>query len=227
MESVVPALLYTHSCSTRLELRNLGERAVDAQLMPHRESGSLVPLAEQSGMSVHLLPGEKRSFTLKLYESTGNAWAAIREIGVGPILSVTGETTCLSGGETRSSIREVARPSTNPWFDRDTEDLPGARLAVVNASASMAVVSGCYSGGTLFSNSNVPGGAALRPLCTNRFQEQLPPYSARQFEVSRNGSSHFSLSSKGSAVALQILRPLDAGLQLFQVDSSITFGQSP
>jgi hypothetical protein len=121
-------------------------------------------------------------------------------------------------------LREVAHPSSNPWFEGDVSLLPGAQLAVVNTSESTAVVTGCYSGGAFVANPNVPGGAALRPLCSHQFREQIPPFSARQFPVQLGSNSHFSLHTAGRGIALQMLRLLDAGTQLYQVDSSITFG---
>lgn len=228
-ESILPSLAYSRACSTTIEVRNLGERAVDAQVEPHRESGSLVPLVEQPGMAIHLDAGEQKKLTLKLPEVTENAWIAIREVMPGPelspVLAVTGQTDCVAGERVYSAVREVAHASQNPWFEGDVGDMSGARLVVVNTSAAVAVVTGCYSGGTLFANPNVPGGAALKPLCTYRFREQVGPFSAQQFPVVREGSSHFSLHASGNRIALQMLRLLDAVTQLFQVDSSITFGK--
>lgn len=223
-DSVLPALTYSHACSTTIELRNLGERTVNAQVEPHRESGSLVALVEQPGWSVHLTPGATQKFTLDLPEATENAWALVREFGT-TSLAVSGETVCAAGGQAHSAVREVAYASTSPWFEGDVGELPGARLVVVNTSDISAIVTGCYSGGTLVSNPNVPGGAALRPVCTHSFREQIPPFTARQFEVVRGGNSHFSLHASGRGIALQMLRLLDAGTQLFQVDSSISFGK--
>jgi hypothetical protein len=228
-DSVLPSLAYSRACSTTIELRNLGERAIDAQVEPHRESGSLVALVEQTGLNLHLTPGEERKLTLKLPEMAESAWVAVREMvpdrDLSPVLSVTGQTACIAGERVYSAVREVAHATANPWFEGDVADMPGARLAVVNTSETYAVVTGCYSGGTLISNPNVPGRGTLTPLCTYRFREQLAPFSARQFPVAREGSSHFSLHASGPGIALQMLKLLDAGTQLFAVDSSISFGK--
>jgi hypothetical protein len=80
VESVMPSLTYSRSCSTTIEVRNLANRAVDAIAEPHRESGSLVQVLEQTGLSFHLFPGEQKTFTLKIPEVTENAWIAVREI---------------------------------------------------------------------------------------------------------------------------------------------------
>ena len=198
---------------------------MDARVEPHRESGSLVALVEQPGLIVHLEPGQQKRFRLEIPETTENAWASIREMlpgrGFQPVLGVTGQTDCLAGNQLHTAVREVAHPMSNPWFDGHLDELQGARLAVVNTSEAAATVTGCYSGGTLIANPNVPGGGTLTPLCTYRFREQIPPFSARQFPVQRQGSSHFSLRTSGRAIALQMLRLLDAGTQLFEVDTSI------
>ncbi len=117
-----------------------------------------------------MAPGERKRFTLNLPETTDNAWAAIRETipdrQLTPVLAVAGQTDCVAGDRIYSAVREVAQALPNPWFEGDVGEMSGARLVVVNASESVAVVMGCYSGGTLVSNPNVPGGAALTPLCT-------------------------------------------------------------
>jgi hypothetical protein len=222
VESVLPSLAYSRACSTTIEVRNLGDRAVDGRVEPHRESGSLVGLAEQTGLSIHLDPGEEKKFSLKLPEATESAWIAVRETvpdRLSPALAVTGQTDCVAGERVRSAVREVAHAGKDPWFEGDVGEMPGARLVVVNTSETYAVVTGCYSGGTLVSR-----GTVLTPLCTHQFREQVAPFSARQFPVARDGSSHFSLHANGRGIALQMLRLLDAGTQLFQVDSSIRFG---
>jgi len=228
VESVVPSLAYSHTCSTTVELANLGDRFVYGAVEPHRGSGALVPLSEQPGMTFHLAPGEKKSLTLKIPEMTASAWVAVREIVPGPelssVLSVSGTTACTSDNQLHSALREVAHPSVNPWFDGDVSQLPGAQVAVVNTSESSVIVTGCYSSGTLIANPNVPGGAALRPLCSHQFREQISPFSARQFPVQLGSNSHFSLHTTGRGIALQMLRVLDASTQLYQVDSSISFG---
>jgi len=230
-DSVVPALTYSRACSTTVEIRNMGDRPVDALLEPHRESGSLVELTEQSGMALQLAPGAQKSFTLKIPEATESAWLLVREIvplaQASPVLAIEGKTNCTAGNQLHTAMREVTHASANPWFDGDVGEMPGARLAVVNTSGVAAIATGCYSGGILIANPNVPGGAALVPLCSHVFRQQIPPYSARQYPVEREGNSHFSLHTSGRGIALQLLRLLDAGTQLYQVDSSISFGSGP
>jgi len=228
-ESVIPSLVYSSVCSSTIEVRNLGDRPVDGSVEPHRESGALVPLVDQHGMAFRLSPGQETKFSFRIPESTDTAWVAVREripsSGLSPVLSVIGTTDCLNGRELRSAIREVAHASRNPWFDGEIGGMTGARLVVVNVAETMATVIGCYSSGALVGNPNIPGQASLAPLCTHHFREQIPPFGSRKFPVERGANTHFSLRTAGRAIALQMLRLLDAGTQLYQVDTSISFGE--
>jgi hypothetical protein len=42
--------------------------------------------------------------------------------------------------------------------------------------------------------------------------------------VARDGSSHFSLKTQGAAIVLEMLRPLEPTVKMYQVDSTIQFG---
>jgi hypothetical protein len=237
VESVLPSLVYTRECSTTVELLNMGDRAVDAAIEPHRESGSLVPLVRQAGMTFRLEPGQQKSFTLDIAEETRNAWVRVRETvparELTPVLAISGSTGCVAGDQLRTTTREVAHPMSDPWFEGDVAQTPGGRgsvvkISVVNTSEEAATVSGCYSSGTLISNPNAPGARPfLEPLCSHLFYEQIPPFGARQFALEREGSSHFSLHAHGPAIVLQLLRELDAGTKLYEVDSTIVFGSGP
>jgi hypothetical protein len=52
---------------------------------------------------------------------------------------------------------------------------------------------------------------------------QIAPFAARQFPVERDGNSHFSLRTEGPSIVLQALRPINIGVHVYTVDSSITF----
>jgi hypothetical protein len=43
--------------------------------------------------------------------------------------------------------------------------------------------------------------------------------------VTREGNSNFSLKTEGTAVVLQMLRPLATGVKIYSVDSTIKFQQ--
>jgi hypothetical protein len=53
---------------------------------------------------------------------------------------------------------------------------------------------------------------------------QIPPFSARQFPVERERSSHFSLRTRGTGIVLQMLKPQGVHVKIYAVDSSIHFG---
>jgi hypothetical protein len=53
---------------------------------------------------------------------------------------------------------------------------------------------------------------------------QIPPYASRQFPVQRDDSSHFSIKTQGDAVVLQMLRPVQTGVKVYTVDSTVKFG---
>jgi hypothetical protein len=85
--------------------------------------------------------------------------------------------------------------------------------------------SACYSPGGLFSTpTGTRSAAELMPICTTAFEVQIPPFGAREFPVARNGSSHCSLNTQGGAIVLEMLRPAEASVKMYKVDSAIQFG---
>jgi hypothetical protein len=95
---------------------------------------------------------------------------------------------------------------------------------VVNTSAQPATASLCYSAAVFYSVPDGRRGGELTPVCTAYFAVQIPPFSARQFPVERDGSSHFSLWTRGAAMVLQMLKPQGVRVKVYAVDSSIHFG---
>jgi hypothetical protein len=92
-------------------------------------------------------------------------------------------------------------------------------------SERQARVWGCYSSGILYS---VPGGGRageLTPLCAGTIDELVPPFGTRQFPVVRGGNSHFTLTTRGDAMVMQMLRPAGSSVEVYRVDSTITFGE--
>ena len=98
-------------------------------------------------------------------------------------------------------------------------------LSMINASERTARASLCYSSGNLYS---VPSGtraiAQLIPICSHSFEVQIPPFATRQFPVKRESSSQFTVKTLGDAIVLEILRPVEAGVKIYTVDSTIKFG---
>lgn len=225
VESVLPALAYGPSCWSSLDLHNLGDRVVIVEVDAHRASGALVPLVGHSSVVFSLNPGETVSHRLEIQEETGDAWVKVREQvpspRLWPVVAVSGTSECAIDNQLRTTAREVAYPTRNPWFSDDVSEISSSVISVVNTSERAAKVSLCYSAGNLYS---VPG-KTLAPICSQFSEVQIPPFGARQFPVARDGSSHFSLKTDGNAIVLQMLHPLAAGIKIYTVDSSIKFQQ--
>jgi len=228
-ETVLPALSYGSGCWSAVELQNLGEAPVTVEVEAHRDSGGLVPLADRSGMSVLLEAGERGRYRLKIPEETASAWVKVREPMAspdhGPVIAVSGATECVEGDQLIATVREAAYPLRNPWFAGDVSELKGGIVSLTNTSERAATASLCYSSGGLFSAPDgVHPASELRPICSTAFEVQIPPFAARQFPVEREGNTHFALKTRGSAIALQMLRPMKTGVKVYAVDSTIRFG---
>jgi hypothetical protein len=236
VESIVPWLDSNSSCWSAVRLENLGNREVTAEVEAHKSTGALTPLVGRSGIQVHLSAGEHADYKLQLPEESTGAWVRVRETVPGPqlspVLAVSGVTECLGGStleganELRTTIRDVASPVRNPWFSSDVTHGDDGVVALINTSESPAKVSGCYSFGVLYSVPHDKRPApALTPVCSETVQEQVPPFGSTKFPVARDGNSHFSLTTQGDAIVLQMLRPAKSSVKVYQVDSTITFGQ--
>lgn len=230
VQSIVPWLAYNSTCWSTVEVRNLGTRDVDAEVEAHKSSGALVQLVGHGGIQVHLSAGELASYKLQLTEETTGAWARVRETvplpELSPVLAVTGTTECLTDNELRTTVRAIAWPTGNPWFSGDVSRGDDGIIALINTTERAAQVSGCYSTGVLYS---VPVGdrpaADLTPVCSETIRELVPPFGSRQYPVSRGGNSRFSLTTRGDAIVLQMLRPAGTSVKVYRVDSTITFGK--
>lgn len=227
VSSVQPSLAYGNSCWSSIDLQNLGDRVVNLELESHRASGALVPIVDHPQLAVSLAPGERASFRLDIAEETGSAWVKVREhvpsAEVSPVVAVAGHTECVIGNELRTTSRELAFPLRNPSFSTDVENLHGGLVSVVNTSERPARAWLCYSAGNLYTVPNAHEIPQLTPLCSHAFEVQLAPFAARLFPMEREGSSHFSMKTRGDDIVLQVLRPLEAGVKIYSVDSSIKF----
>ena len=231
VESIVPWLESNSSCWSAVELQNLGNREVAVEVEAHKSTGALAPLVGHSGIQVHLSAGEHAEYKLQLPEESAGAWVRVRETIPGPqlspVLAVSGVTECLSGSnELRTTVRDVASPTRNPWFSGDVTHADDGIVALINTSESPAKVSGCYSFGVLYSVPHDKRPApALTPVCSETIRELIPPFGSAQFPIARDGNSHFSLNTQGDAIVLQMLRPAKSSFKVYQVDSTITFGK--
>jgi hypothetical protein len=230
VESLLPSLAYSAKCSSTVELQNLADRPVTVDIEGHRSTGALVPLIGSSGMAIHLNPGERGSYRLQIEEETIGAWIKVRERipspGLNAAVAVSGRTECVIGDEVRRTAREVAYTMRNPWFSGNVAEIGGTLISVVNTSELAAKAWVCYSAGVLYS---VPNEARptpeLIPVCSMTSAVQIPPFGTLEFAVERNGSSQFSLRTQGDAIVLQMLRPVDASIRMYKVDSTIRFGE--
>src|SRR5215472_10463841 len=145
VESVLPALAYSSSCWSSLDLHNLGERAVTVEIEAHRASGALVSLKDHPQVVFSLRPGERSSFRLAIDDETGDAWVKVREHvpsqRLWPVVAVAGVTECVVSNQLRTSAREVAYPMRNPWFSGDVSEMPGNLIAAVNTAEHAAKIS--------------------------------------------------------------------------------------
>jgi len=230
VESVLPSLDSGPACWSGVDLRNLGDRQVVVDVEAHRATGGLVPLVGHSQVMVRLNAGEHINYRLEIQDDTGAAWVKIRERipspRLFPVVAVTGTTECVIANELRTTGRVVAYPTKNPWFAGEVGEMPGAIISVVNTSERAVRASLCYSAGNLYSVPSTPSKPVpqLAPICSQAFDVQIPPFGARQFPVDRDGNSYFTAKTEGEAVVLQMLRPLETGVKVYTVDSTIKFG---
>jgi len=227
VESIVPALAYGPACWSAVELRNLGDRAVTVEVEGHRSSGALVSLVGRPRNAFRLSAGERGSYRLEIEEETTGAWVKVRErvpsARLSPVIAVSATSECTVANQLRVVARGVAFPTRNPWFSSDVTELHGGLISFINTSERAAKAAACYSSGGLYS---VPGrGTELFPICSTAFEVQIPPFGSREFPVERDGSSHFSLKTFGDAIVLEMLRPVEANVRVYAVDSSIKFGE--
>lgn len=229
VESVLPALAYGAKCSSTIELRNLSDRPVTLELEGHKSSGALVPLAGHPSNTIRLSAAERATYKLDIQEETTSAWIKVREIIPAPRLTtavaVSGTTECVAGDQLRSTSRELAYPTRNPWFSGNVSEIPSDEILLINTSEHPATAWLCYSAGNLFSVPSETRPPQLTPLCSSDAVVQIPPFGTRQFPVQRGNNSYFSLRTAGPAIVLQMLRPLDAAVRMYTVDSTITFGR--
>lgn len=228
IDRVLPALSAGKTCTSAIQLQNLGDRPVTVALEAYGENGALVALKDHPTIALELAPRQRETYRLELPEDTTSAWARVRETPASarssPVVTLSGSTECFEGNELHTVAREVAFPMRNPWFEGDVSELPGDLLALVNTSAQPATASLCYSAAAFYSVPDGRRGGELTPVCSASLVVQVPPFSARQFPVERDGSKHFTLRTRGPAIVLQMLKPQGAHVKVYAVDSSIKFG---
>jgi hypothetical protein len=229
VESIVPSLTYGADCWSTVNLQNLGDRAVLVEIEPHRADGALVPLLNLSQTTRRLDPGQRVSYQLAIEEDTTGAWVRVREKvpspELSPVVAVSGTTESILDNQLRTTIRQVVYPVRNPWVTTGVDDRHGHLLSMINASERPARASLCYSSGNYYSvPSETHAVPQVTPICSHSFEVQIPPFATRQFPLERESSSQFTIKTLGDAIVLEILRPLEAGVKIYTVDSTIKFG---
>jgi hypothetical protein len=149
VESIVPWLDYNSSCWSAVELKNLGNREVMAEVEPHKSSGALAAFVGHAEIQVRLSAGEHAEYKLQLPEDSTGAWVRVREKipapQLSPVLAVSGATVCLAKDELHTTVREVAWPVRNPWFSGDVSHGDNGIIALINTSERPAQAWGASS----------------------------------------------------------------------------------
>ena len=223
--SILPSLDYGPTCWSSVTLSNLGDRTETVEIEAHRAGGGLVGLAGLNDMTLHLRAGEHVAHRLEIGDESGQGWLKVRERipspKLSPVIAVAALSECTVDNQLRSTPRQLSYPTRNPWFSGDIEEMQGNMISVVNTSERAAQASLCYSQGNLYSVPSTPG---LTLVCSKSFDVLIPPYASRQFPVQREDSTHFSIKTQGEAVVLQMLRPVQTGVKVYTVDSTVKFG---
>lgn len=227
--SIVPSLDYGTSCWSNLTLTNLADRVVTVEVEAHREGGGLVGLVGLTPAVLHLKPGEHETHRLEINDESGQGWLKVREripsAKLTPAIAVSAVSECTLHNQLITTPRQLSYPTRNPWFSGNVEEMHGSIISLVNTSEREAKASLCYSAGNLYS---VPTPAHPAPdltlVCSSAFDVQVPPYAARQFPVQHEGNTHFSIKTQGESIVLQMLKPVESGVKVYKVDSTITFG---
>ena len=109
----------------------------------------------------------------------------------------------------------------NPWFSSEVAELRGGVVSMINTSQRVARAAVCYSSGGLY---QVPGRiAGVAADLLDVVRSAGAAIREHGVSVERGGSSQFSLKTVGEAVVLKVLRPLEANLRMYVVDSTIRF----
>ena len=216
VESIVPWLVYNPSCSSVIELQNLGDREVAAEVEAHKSSGALAPLMGHSGNSVRLSPGERAEYEVQLAEETDGAWVRIREKipspQLSPVLAVSGASECVAENKLHTTVRDVAWPMRNPGFSGDVKSGDDGIIALINVSERPVSVWGCYSSGSLYSVPRNDRPAELMPLLAEYPGGRDCPADAAAVGDQREGvpgglDDHFRGRSAGAMRPAAQLRP--------------------
>ena len=223
-ESVLFPLAYGERCWSRVTLQNVTEESAIVWITAHKSSGSLAPLSGAAASRVSLSAGAKITLRLQVDgEEDNQAWVHLKEAGRLSI-ALSGAVECIDGGELNTIAAGVVFPARDPWIRGDVSDFHASEVWMLNASASPASASICYSSGV---HTQLPGNQKVTEICSDEVDLFLPPFGMRTAPVAKNGNSRFSLRATGEAIALRLIVPAAERKKTFSVDSSIQFADVP
>ena len=223
-ESVLFPLAFGETCSSKVTLQNVTEEAAVVWITAHKSSGSIAPLSGAPASRVSITAGAKITLRLQVDgEEDRQAWVHLKEAGR-PSIALSGAVECTDGGELNTTAAGVVFPARDPWIRGDVADFHASEVWMLNASASPASASLCYSSGVY---TQLPDNKKATEICSDEVDLFLPPFGMRTAPVVKNGNSRFSLRAKGEAIALRLIVPAAERKKKFSVDSSIQFADVP
>ena len=219
---VLPELQYSLHCSSEISLKNTSPRFVDVDVSGHKSNGALVSMVDRRSQRIRLAPAA--IIRAKFDVQNEVAWAEIVEIvpspRLRPVLSISGKTECLDVMELLTEPREIAPLVNNPRFSLNATEA-GAILLVINASDTRMHWSACYSAGHAVSNNH----GSMIPLCSEEVERSLAPYQSWRLPTSSEGNPLVRFRATGTAVAMQLLKTAAPHVQLYKVQSTISFDE--
>jgi hypothetical protein len=218
---VLPELQYSRSCVSHISLHNTSPRFVDVEVDGHRSNGALASIEDHKTNRMRLAPSARLELRLNIEADT--AWAEIVETvpapRLHPVLEIRGTTQCLDGNQLLTEAREIAPLVAHPRFSIPPVAGRGGVLLLINASDTRMRWFACYSAGTTVSN----GDGEMVPLCSESSDRTLAPYQSSRVPTTVDGNPLVQFHASGTAVAIQLLTPVESKVNLFQVESKITF----
>ena len=223
-ESILFPLAYGEFCWSSVTLQNVTEEIVNVWITAHKASGALVPLSGAAKSRVSLPGGTKITLRLEADgEEDRQAWVHLKESGRHSI-ALSGAVECMDGGELKIVAAGVVFPARDPWIRGDVSDFHASEVWILNASASPASASLCYSSGVY---TQLPDNQKAAEICSAEMDLFLPPFGMHTAPLVRNGNSRFSLRATGEAIALRLVKPVAERKQKFAVDSTVEFTDVP
>ena len=136
---------------------------------------------------------------------------------------VSGFSECTVSNQLLATQHDASYLIKSPWFSGAVEGIQGDEISLVNTTERHAGIAVLLRGQSVYTFGGAPGAPQLAFVCSQEDQVQIPPYAARQFPVRRDDSAHSSIRTQGDAIVLQMHRPLETGVAIYAVDSTVKF----